>query len=138
MPLAERAEQVQRFQTDPSKQFFVLSTRAGGVGINLTGACRVIMYDLWWNPAVEDQAIDRAHRIGQTKDVEVFRLVCPGTFEEKVDRILQEKREISAECLTDLHSHISVGDLSDDALCRMFHWDSNTGHQAPAAPLRGR
>ena len=74
------------------RDFFLISLKAGGTGLNLTGADTVILYDLWWNPAVEEQATDRAHRIGQTSKVQVIRLMSRGTIEEKMNE-LQAKKE---------------------------------------------
>ena len=99
MPPHKRTEAVERFQTDERCRFFVISLRAGGVGLNLTRANIVVMYDLWWNPAVESQAIDRAHRIGQTNQVTVLRLCCAGTIEQRIDSILERKRAISDACM---------------------------------------
>jgi SNF2 family DNA or RNA helicase len=74
---------------------FVLSLRAGGTGLNLTRASRVFHFDRWWNPAVEDQATDRAHRIGQQRIVQVYRLLAAGTIEDKIDRMLEDKRSLA-------------------------------------------
>jgi superfamily II DNA or RNA helicase len=91
-----RDAMVRRFQEDPNAPaIFVLSLRAGGTGVNLTRATRVIHYDRWWNPAVEDQATDRAHRIGQERVVQVFRLLAAGTLEEKIDAMLADKRALA-------------------------------------------
>ena len=81
----KRQEMVDRFQNDPEDRVMVLSLKAAGTGLNLTAASAVIHYDLWWNPAVEDQATDRAYRIGQSKNVMVYRFICAGTFEEKIN-----------------------------------------------------
>jgi superfamily II DNA/RNA helicase len=95
---AARDAMVRRFQEDPrGPRVFVLSVKAGGTGLNLTAANQVFHYDRWWNPAVEDQATDRAHRIGQTRAVQVRKLLCAGTVEEKVDRLLVTKRDLAAE-----------------------------------------
>ncbi|GAE25238.1 helicase [Halalkalibacter wakoensis JCM 9140] len=96
---AKRQEAIQSFQEDPNIHFFVLSLKAGGVGLNLTSATNVIHYDRWWNPAVENQATDRAYRIGQTKDVSVHKLVTTGTLEERIDRMLQKKQELADQIL---------------------------------------
>ncbi len=89
---------VRRFQDDPrGPRVFVLSLKAGGAGLNLTAASHVFHFDRWWNPAVEDQATDRAHRIGQRRAVQVHKLVCAGTVEEKVDRMLEQKRDLAAQ-----------------------------------------
>ena len=85
---------VQRFQ-DGAVPVFLLSLKAGGVGLNLTRADHVVHVDRWWNPAVEDQATDRAHRIGQTKPVQVHRLITRGTVEEKVAELLGRKRALA-------------------------------------------
>ena len=76
---------------------FVLSVKAGGTGLNLTAANHVFHFDRWWNPAVEDQATDRAYRIGQKRSVQVHKLVCAGTVEEKVDRMLEQKRDLASK-----------------------------------------
>lgn len=90
----KRGEEVHRFQTDPECEVFVASLHAGGLGIDLTAASVVIHYDRWWNAARENQATDRVHRIGQTKGVEVFKLVTRGTFEEKIDRMIERKGKL--------------------------------------------
>lgn len=87
-----RQELVDAFNTDPKVPVFLISLKAGGTGLNLTAADTVIVFDPWWNPSVENQAIDRAHRIGQTKSVNVYRLVTRGTIEEKI-QALQEKKQ---------------------------------------------
>ena len=85
---------MQRFNTDPRLFAFILSTRSGGFGINLTGADTVVFYDSDWNPAMDQQAQDRAHRIGQTREVHIYRLVCKGTIEENILRKSMQKREL--------------------------------------------
>ncbi|MEW6268210.1 MAG: DEAD/DEAH box helicase [Thermodesulfobacteriota bacterium] len=93
-----RDEMVRRFQEEPrGPRVFVLSVKAGGTGLNLTAANHVFHYDRWWNPAVEDQATDRAYRIGQKRAVQVHKLICAGTVEEKVDRLLEQKRELASK-----------------------------------------
>jgi hypothetical protein len=95
-PQRARDEMVRRFQEEPSgPRVFVLSVKAGGTGLNLTAASHVFHFDRWWNPAVEDQATDRAYRIGQTRPVQVHKLLCAGTIEEKVDRMLEDKRALA-------------------------------------------
>ena len=74
---------------------FVVSLRAGGTGLNLMAANHVFHFDRWWNPAVENQATDRAYRIGQKRNVQVYKMVCTGTMEERIDEIIEGKREIS-------------------------------------------
>ncbi|KAJ3081079.1 hypothetical protein HK102_002599, partial [Quaeritorhiza haematococci] len=114
----QRDDCVNKFQTDPSAQVFILSLKAGGVGLNLTAANHVIHYDLWWNPSVEAQATDRAFRIGQTKTVFVHRFICKGTFEEKIQEMLERKKELS-----DMSVHEGekwLGDLSDEEIKELF------------------
>ncbi|MNV77856.1 RNA polymerase-associated protein RapA [compost metagenome] len=82
---------------DGERELFLISLKAGGTGLNLTGADTVILYDLWWNPAVEQQAEDRAHRIGQKKVVQVIRLVAQGTVEEKMFELQQKKKTLIDE-----------------------------------------
>ncbi|HTU64115.1 MAG TPA: DEAD/DEAH box helicase, partial [Polyangiales bacterium] len=92
-----RDEMVQRFQNEPhAARVFVLSVKAGGTGLNLTAASHVFHFDRWWNPAVEDQATDRAYRIGQTRNVQVHKLMCAGTVEEKIDQLLERKRGLAS------------------------------------------
>lgn len=90
---------VERFQDDETVPFFVLSLKAGGTGLNLTAASHVVHFDRWWNPAVENQATDRAFRIGQKKNVLVHKFVCRGTVEEKIDQLLESKIHLSSEIL---------------------------------------
>jgi len=94
-PVKKRRDIVRQFQTNPTIPFMVLSLKAGGVGLNLTAANHVIHFDRWWNPAVENQATDRAYRIGQHKNVVVHKFVTQGTLEEKIDKLLEDKAELS-------------------------------------------
>ncbi|MBN2197228.1 MAG: DEAD/DEAH box helicase [Polyangiaceae bacterium] len=97
-PKKARDEMVRRFQEEPhGPRIFVLSVKAGGTGLNLTAASHVFHFDRWWNPAVEDQATDRAYRIGQRRAVQVHKLVCAGTVEEKIDRLLDQKRDLASK-----------------------------------------
>lgn len=96
----DRQERVDRFNKDPKLNAFLISLKAGGTGLNLTGADTVVHFDPWWNPAVEDQATDRAHRIGQTKAVSVYRLVAKGTVEEKILQLSAKKRELVSNVLS--------------------------------------
>ena len=91
-PVRARGGLVKRFQEDATVPFFVLSVKAGGSGLNLTAASHVVHFDRWWNPAVEDQATDRAYRIGQHRNVLVHKLVCRGTVEERIDRLIEDKQ----------------------------------------------
>jgi len=95
----QRRELVQEFQNENGPPFFVLSLKAGGVGLNLTAASQVVHFDRWWNPAVENQATDRAFRIGQKKNVLVHKFVCQGTLEDKIDALMTEKTNLSREIL---------------------------------------
>lgn len=111
---ADRDEMVEQFQRNRSDHTFILSLKAGGTGLNLTQANHVIHYDLWWNPAVEAQATDRAFRIGQTKNVLVYRLMNQGTLEEKIDAMIRTKRELAD--LSVQTGETWLGDLSDAEL----------------------
>ena len=95
----ERQTVVQNFQDDTKPAVFLLSLRAAGTGLNLTNASSVVLYDPWWNPAVEAQAIDRSHRIGQTRTVQAYRLIAPGTVEEKIWDLQQRKAQAIADVL---------------------------------------
>jgi non-specific serine/threonine protein kinase len=113
---------VRRFQEDETLPFFVLSLKAGGTGLNLTAATHVIHFDRWWNPAVEDQATDRAFRIGQTKNVLVHKFVCRGTLEEKIDALIESKQRISKDVLeggTDL----MLTEMSNEELLKLVALD---------------
>jgi SNF2 family DNA or RNA helicase len=90
-----RQEHVDRFQNDPACGLFLISLKAGGIGLNLTAAEYVFLLDPWWNPAVEAQAIDRTHRIGQKNPVFAYRLICKDTIEEKVIELQESKRELA-------------------------------------------
>jgi SNF2-related domain/SNF2 Helicase protein/Helicase conserved C-terminal domain len=97
--VAQRRRLVESFQRDDGPPFFVLSLKAGGTGLNLTAACHVIHFDRWWNPAVENQATDRAFRIGQKRNVMVHKFVCRGTVEERIDAMLVEKSSLAGEVI---------------------------------------
>jgi uncharacterized Zn finger protein/superfamily II DNA or RNA helicase len=114
---ADRDEMVEQFQRNRSDHTFILSLKAGGTGLNLTQANHVIHYDLWWNPAVESQATDRAFRIGQTKNVLVYRLMNQGTLEEKIDAMIRSKRELAD--LSVKTGETWLGDLSDEELTEL-------------------
>ncbi len=114
----QRDEIVQRFQTVPHERIFILSLKAGGTGLNLTAAQNVMHYDLWWNPAVEAQATDRAYRIGQKKNVMVHRFITQGTFEEKINEMIQSKKELAEMSVGTGESWI--GNLSGKELKEIF------------------
>jgi non-specific serine/threonine protein kinase len=119
-----RGELVRRFQDDESVGFFVLSLKAGGTGLNLTAASHVVHFDRWWNPAVENQATDRAFRIGQTKNVLVHKFVCRGTVEEKIDELIESKRRLSRELLEG-GADLLLTELNDEELLRLVALDLN-------------
>lgn len=116
--LQERKDMVDRFQTDPKARFFILSLKAAGTGLNLTAASHVIHYDLWWNPAVESQATDRAYRIGQKNNVLVHRFITKNTFEEKINEIIQKKKSLADMTVSVGESWI--GNMTDDELSKIF------------------
>lgn len=110
-PSAERIEMCQQFN-DGARDVFLISLKAGGTGLNLTGADTVVLYDLWWNPAVEQQAADRAHRIGQKNVVQVIRLVAQGTIEEKMLELQQRKKDLIEEVIQP--GEASVSSLTEE------------------------
>jgi len=115
---------VAAFQSSEGAPFFVLSLKAGGAGLNLTAASHVVHFDRWWNPAVENQATDRAFRIGQKRNVLVHKFVCQGTVEEKIDAMIEAKRALSDELLTG-SAEISLTEMKDDELLRLVALDLN-------------
>ena len=118
-PRAKRDEMVRRFQeSENPPPFFVLSLKAGGTGLNLTGANHVIMFDRWWNPAVEQQAVDRAYRIGQRNNVQVHYFCCKGTLEEKIEDILSQKRR-AADLVVSSGEKL-ITEMSNEELHRLF------------------
>ena len=120
----KRRDLVKRFQEDEAVGFFVLSLKAGGSGLNLTAASHVVHFDRWWNPAVENQATDRAFRIGQTKNVLVHKFVCRGTVEEKIDQMIESKRHLSQDVLEG-GADIMLTELKDDELLKLVALDIN-------------
>jgi SNF2 family DNA or RNA helicase len=114
----KRDEMVERFQHDRTERIFLLSLKAGGTGLNLTAASNVIHFDLWWNPAVEAQATDRAYRIGQHGNVQVHRLITEATFEERINDMIKGKRELAELAVGTGEQWI--GNLSDQALQSLF------------------
>ena len=121
-PVGQRKRIVQQFQEDEQTPFFVLSLKAGGTGLNLTAATHVIHFDRWWNPAVEDQATDRAFRIGQTQPVLVHKFICRGTVEEKIEDLLAAKARLSRDVL-ESGAEIPLTEMSDDELLRLVALD---------------
>ena len=118
-PVAKRSQIVEAFQGEKYVPFIVLSVKAGGTGLNLTKANHVIHFDRWWNPAVENQATDRAFRIGQTKNVMVHKLVCKGTIEEKIDEMIEAKKEL-AENVIGSGGEKWITELSNEELMSMM------------------
>lgn len=120
----ERMKMVNEFN-DGNENIFLISLKAGGTGLNLTSADIVIHFDPWWNPAVEDQATDRAHRLGQKNVVEVIKLIASGTVEEKIIELQNSKREIITKVLSeDLNSDILVNSLNDDEIIKLFNYSN--------------
>ena len=121
-PVKDRRALVQRFQHEETVPFFVLSLRAGGTGLNLTAASHVAHFDRWWNPAVENQATDRAFRIGQNRNVLVHKFVCRGTVEEKIDALIDSKQGLSNELLTGT-GELNLTEMPDEQLLRLVRLD---------------
>jgi non-specific serine/threonine protein kinase len=117
-----RQELVNHFQSDDGPPFFLLSLRAGGTGLNLTAASHVIHFDRWWNPAVEQQATDRAFRIGQRRHVLVHTFITSGTIEERIDMMLADKRHFAEDILKS-DNEVNLTALPDDDLLRLVRLD---------------
>ena len=118
LTVPQREDLINRFQNDDDAKIMILSLKAGGTGLNLTSATNVIHYDLWWNPAVEDQATDRTYRIGQDKNVMVHRMITLGTFEEKIDEMLKTKKELAN--LAVYEGEKIITELSDEEIYEIF------------------
>ncbi|MCQ2789770.1 MAG: SWF/SNF helicase family protein, partial [bacterium] len=116
--VSQRESLIEDFQNNPDTKVMILSLKAGGTGLNLTSATNVIHYDLWWNPAVEDQATDRTYRIGQNKNVMVHRLVTLGTFEEKIDEMLKAKKDLANMAVYEGEKIIT--ELTDEEIYEIF------------------
>jgi SNF2 family DNA or RNA helicase len=116
-----RDELVERFQTDTEPMLFLLSLKAAGTGLNLTAANHVIHVDRWWNPAVEDQATDRAFRIGQSRNVQVRKFICTGTIEERIDEMIERKKALASSVVGTGEDWVT--DLSTDQLRELFTLD---------------
>lgn len=119
----KRGEYVEHFQQDHAIKFMILSLKAAGVGLNLTGANHVIHFDRWWNPAVENQATDRAFRIGQTKDVNVYKLICSGTIEEKIDQMIESKMALANDVISS--SEEWLANMSKNDILDLFRLEEN-------------
>jgi non-specific serine/threonine protein kinase len=122
IPVPQRKKLVDAFQDEAGPPFFVLSLKAGGTGLNLTAASHVIHFDRWWNPAVENQATDRAFRIGQKKNVMVHAFVCRGTVEERIDALMTSKRGL-ADAVLNSDGENSFTEMSNEELLRMVSLD---------------
>lgn len=121
-PVKQRQQRIDEFQRDEGPPFFVLSLKAGGTGLNLTAACHVIHFDRWWNPAVENQATDRAFRIGQKRNVLVHKFVCQGTVEEKIDALIEEKAQIANDLLEG-GAETLLTEMTDSELIKLVSLD---------------
>jgi non-specific serine/threonine protein kinase len=121
-PVSKRRELVDQFQKEDGPPFFVLSLKAGGTGLNLTQARHVIHFDRWWNPATENQATDRAFRIGQKNNVMVHKFICQGTLEEKIDALIESKMQIASE-LVESSEGLSFTELSNSDLLSLVSLD---------------
>jgi non-specific serine/threonine protein kinase len=118
----KRKELVRQFQEDENVPFFVLSLKAGGAGLNLTAASHVIHFDRWWNPAVENQATDRAFRIGQTKNVLVHKFICRGTVEDKIDQMIESKQQLAGDFLSG-GPDVVLTEMKDEELLKLVALD---------------
>jgi non-specific serine/threonine protein kinase len=124
----QRKELVRRFQEDEQVPYFVLSLKAGGTGLNLTAAAHVIHFDRWWNPAVENQATDRAFRIGQTKNVLVHKFLCQGTVEQKIDELIESKKQLSKDLLEG-GAELLLTEMKDEELIQLVALDLRAAAQ---------
>jgi superfamily II DNA or RNA helicase len=118
----KRKDLVRRFQEDDSVPFFILSLKAGGAGLNLTAASHVIHFDRWWNPAVENQATDRAFRIGQRKNVLVHKFICRGTVEDKIDKMIESKKQLAGDFLSG-GADMLLTEMKDEELLELVALD---------------
>ncbi len=123
-PIAKRKQLVEQFQDEQGPPFFVLSLKAGGTGLNLTAASHVIHFDRWWNPAVENQATDRAFRIGQKRNVLVHKMLCKGTIEEKIDQLIAEKVSLASDVLQ-VSGEALLTEMNDKQLLDLVRLDMN-------------
>ncbi len=126
--VGRRHKLVEQFQAEDGPPFFVLSLRAGGTGLTLTAASHVVHFDRWWNPAVEDQATDRAYRIGQRRNVLVHKLICRGTLEDRIDALIESKRALSRE-IVEGDGGTALTELSDEEILRLVSLDVRAAGQ---------
>ena len=124
-PVKSRKTLVKKFQEDENVPFFILSLKAGGSGLTLTQASHVVHFDRWWNPAVENQATDRAFRIGQKRNVLVHKFVCSGTIEEKIDTMIETKKNLSQDLLS-RKTEMNLTEMQDKDILRMVSLDLNS------------
>lgn len=127
--VAQRRKLVESFQSDDGPPFFLLTVKAGGAGLNLTQAAHVIHFDRWWNPAVENQATDRAFRIGQKQNVLVHKFVCRGTIEERIDQVIEDKKSLSTELLEGGGEKL-LTEMNNDELLRFVALDLHRATEA--------
>jgi len=127
-PVAKRRERVRRFQEDEQTPFFVLSLKAGGAGLNLTAASHVIHFDRWWNPAVENQATDRAFRIGQQRNVLVHKFICRGTVEDRIDQLIESKQQLVQDVLEG-GAELLLTEMSDRELLDLVRLDIHAAQE---------
>jgi non-specific serine/threonine protein kinase len=118
----KRKQLINQFQVEDGPPFFILSLKAGGTGLNLTAASHIIHFDRWWNPAVENQATDRAFRIGQTRNVLVHKFVATGTVEERIDEMIAEKQKMADEILAG-DGELKLTEMADEQLLRIVRLD---------------
>ena len=123
-PIRQRKQLVEKFQKEDGPPFFVLSLKAGGTGLTLTSASHVIHFDRWWNPAVENQATDRAYRIGQKKNVQVHKFITQGTVEEVIDKMIESKKGLADQILNNT-DEVKITELSDEELLNLVSLDIN-------------
>ncbi|MFM8930702.1 MAG: DEAD/DEAH box helicase, partial [Gemmataceae bacterium] len=120
----QRQELVDRFQAEDGPPFFVLSLKAGGTGLNLTAASHVVHFDRWWNPAIENQATDRAFRIGQKRNVLVHKFICRGTVEERIDEMIRQKSKLAGEVIGGGQgAEALLTEMDNDTLLRFVRLD---------------
>ena len=124
-PVGKRRELVEAFGRDDGPPFFVLSLKAGGTGLNLTAASHVVHFDRWWNPAVENQATDRAFRIGQKRNVLVHKFVCRGTVEDRIDELIRQKTGLARDLLDEGGGEVLLTEMNDEQLLRFVSLDIN-------------
>ncbi|MGE8449785.1 MAG: DEAD/DEAH box helicase [Pseudomonadales bacterium] len=127
-PVAKRRGLVKRFQEDELTPFFVLSLKAGGAGLNLTAASHVIHFDRWWNPAVENQATDRAFRIGQQRNVLVHKFICRGTIEDRIDQLIEAKQQLVKDVLEG-GAELLLTEMSDRELLDLVKLDVHAAQE---------